>query len=108
MAKHDGYAFELDDELSEGDLVALRAVAADGHAILLYAQVELTEQTVILRQLAIYGVGTGPGDVGPARLRQLVRALMEEFDVDHIRIEEARRLTGANPNRTVRGISFRR
>jgi len=47
-----------------------------------------------------------PNDFGIAGLRKLARAAMEEFDVDCIRIEEARRTSGAG--RTVERIEFRR
>lgn len=42
------------------------------------------------------------------RLRDMARAAMEVFDVDGIRIEEARRTSGAGPGRVVRAIEFRR
>jgi hypothetical protein len=38
----------------------------------------------------------------------MAQAAMEEFDVDCIRIEEARRISGANPGRTIGSIEFRR
>jgi hypothetical protein len=38
----------------------------------------------------------------------MARAAMEVFDVDCIRIEEARRTTGAHAGRTVKTITFRR
>ncbi|HYW33535.1 MAG TPA: hypothetical protein VE872_00145 [Candidatus Bathyarchaeia archaeon] len=49
-----------------------------------------------------------PNDFGIAGLRKLARAAMEEFDVDYIRIEEARRTSGAGAGRTVERIEFRR
>ena len=103
-----GFAFVLDEELSEGDLVAAMVTTPLGKAIQLYAEVELTGRTMILRQLAVYGVNATAGELGPAMLRNLARAAMEEFDVDCIRIEETRRTSGAGAGRAVQPIEFRR
>jgi hypothetical protein len=101
-----GFTFELDEELSEGSLVAVVATASAGKVIQLYAETELVGRTVILRQFAIYAVNLTSNELGITVLRRLARAAMEEFDVDCIRIEEARRTSGAG--RTVGGIEFRR
>jgi len=103
-----GFRFELDEELSEGNLVALEVGTPTGRAIQLYAEVELIGRTGILRQIAIYAANMVPNDFGIAGLRKLARAAMEEFDVDCIRIEEARRTSGAGAGRTVERIEFRR
>lgn len=55
------FVFELDEELSEGDLVAVRATALDGKVLELWSEVELKGRTVTLRQFSIYGVGLIPG-----------------------------------------------
>jgi len=103
-----GFAFLLDEELSEGDLVAVIVTTPLGKAIQLYAEVESTGRAIILRQLAVYGVNATAGELGPAMLRNMAFAAMEEFDVDCIRIEETRRISGAGPGRAVRPIEFRR
>ncbi len=103
-----GFAFEPDKELSEGNLLALNVVVPDGRSLQVWAEVALEGRTAVLRQLAIYGRGAQPQVLGAAMLLQLAQAAMEEFDVDSIRIEEARRTSGANPNRTVKTIEIRR
>jgi hypothetical protein len=107
MTQAGGFLFVVDEELSEGDLVAVIVTTPAGRTLQLYAEVELVERTVVLRQFAIYGVNAMEGEVGPTTLRKLARAAMEEFDVDHIRIEEARRTSGANPGRALT-IEFKR
>jgi hypothetical protein len=97
-----GFVFVLDEELSEGNLVAVTATTPSGKAIRVWSEVEIKERTLILRQFFVEGA------VGWAVLRGLAYAALEAFDVDCIRIEEARRISGANPGRTVRLIEFRR
>jgi len=108
MPRRRGFAFELDEELSEGDLVAVVVTAPSGKTVQLWAEVELVGRTIILRQFAIYGVDAAAGELGWTLLRNMAHAAMEEFDVDCIRIEEARRTLGGRPGRTVRPIEFRR
>jgi hypothetical protein len=97
-----GFTFELDEELSEGNPVAMAASAPTGEVVQLYAEAELAGRTLILRQFAIYAANVTSNELGMTVLRRLARAAMEEFDVDCIRIEEARRTSGANPGRTIR------
>lgn len=108
MAGAHGFSFVVDDELSEGNLLAVIATAASGKIVQLYAEVELSGRTVVLRQFAIYGVNAAARDLGPTFLRKMADDAMEVFDVDCIRIEEARRTSGAGPGRTIRSIEFRR
>lgn len=103
-----GFAFAIVEELSEDNLVAVIATTPAGERIELYAEVELVGRTLILRQFAIYGVTVWAGGLGPTPLRALARAAMEAFDVDRIRIEEARRTSGATPGRATRPIEFSR
>lgn len=103
-----GYVFELDEELSEGDLVGITVTTPLGRTVELWAEVKLVERTAVLRQFAIYGVDLEPGRLGVAALREMAQAAMEAFDVDSIRIEEARRTSGAGSGRTVGPIEFRR
>ncbi len=103
-----GFSFELDEELSEGNLAAVIATAPAGKVLQLWAEVELIGRTVVLRQFAIYGVNATARELGPTLLRRMAHAAMEEFDVDCIRIEEARRTSGARPGRAVGTVEFRR
>jgi hypothetical protein len=108
MGEGHGFVFVLDEELSEDNLVALVVMTPSGRVVQVWSEVELVERTVILRQFAIYGVDVGAKELGPAVIRTMAQAAMEEFDVDCIRIEEARRISGANPGRTIRSVEFRR
>ena len=108
MSTARGFVFELDEELSEGTLVAVIVTTPSGKIVELWAEVELGERVIVLRQLAVYGVTATAGGLGASTLRDLVRAAMEVFDVDRIRIEDTRRVSGARAGRAVRPIEFRR
>jgi hypothetical protein len=108
MSGGHGFAFVLDEELCDGNLVAVIVTTPDAKTIQLWAEVELIERATVLRQFAIYGVNATTRELGPSVLRSMAQAAMEEFDVDCIRIEEARRTSGASPGRTIRSIAFRR
>ena len=103
-----GFGFALDEELSEDSLVAVVVTTPDGRTVQVWAEVELAGRTVILRQFAIYGVDVVRGGMGARMLRSMALAAMETFDVDCIRIEEARRTAAAAPTRVLRPIEFRR
>jgi hypothetical protein len=103
-----GFGFALDAELSEDSLVAVIVTTPAGRTVQIWAEVELAGRTAILRQFAIYGVGVGRGGLGLAMLRSMALAAMETFDVDCIRIEEARRTAPAAPTRVLRPIEFKR
>jgi len=102
------YVFELDEELSDSDLVALTVTTPLGHRIQVWSQVELNGREVLLRQFAIYGLNMASGDFGLGELRRLVDATMEAFDVDSIQIDETRRTSGAGAGRVLRPLVFRR
>lgn len=108
MSGGHGFTFVLDEELCNGDLVAAIATTPSGRTVQLWAEVELTGRTMVLRQFAIYGVDAAAGDLGWTVLRGMARAAMEDFDVDCIRIEDARRTSGAGAGRTAGTIEFRR
>ena len=108
MAEADDFVFALDEELSEDNLVAMTVTTPSGQTLQLWSEVELREGIAILRQFAIYGANTQPGEFGQALLRDLAQAAMEEFDVDLIRIEETRRAKGQGPGRAVTTLQFRR
>ncbi len=113
MSRASGYRFTLLQDLSEDSLVAIRADLPGGEAILIWAEVELDGRTAILCQPFIGGfdAATGrdmQGRLGPRGVRRLVHEAMEQFDVDCIGIEQARRISGANPGRPVKNLVFRR
>jgi hypothetical protein len=103
-----GFVFELDVELSEGNLVAMIVTTPSGQTVQIWAEVELVGRVAILRQFTIYGLNVERGEFGSKVLRDMAQAAMEEFDVDLIRIEETRRVSGAGPGRAVRPLRFRR
>jgi len=108
MRSSTGFNFELDDDLCEGNLVAVIATTPKGHAVELWAEVELVGQALILRQFAIYGIDVAAGGLGSQALVDMAQAAMEVFGVDTVRIEEARRTSGGNPGRTARTLEFHR
>ncbi|MDH3228435.1 MAG: hypothetical protein OEN55_01460 [Alphaproteobacteria bacterium] len=108
MAGANEFVFELDEEFSEGDLVAMTVTTPSGKRVHIWAAVELAGRNVILRQFSIYGVDANPGELGLVVLRDMAQAAMEVFDVDFIRIEDARRTSGAGAGRAVGPIEFRR
>jgi hypothetical protein len=103
-----GFHFVLDEELSEADLVAIVVTTPAGQRLQLWAEVELSGRTLTLRQFAIYGLTVAGGELGWIVLRRMAHAAMEAFDVDRIRVEEARRTSGAHPGRIARLVEFRR
>ena len=108
MAEAGDFVFELDEELSEDNLVAMTITAPSGQTVHVWTEVELDGRVAILRQFAIYGVNAQPGEFGQTLLRDMAQAAMEKFNVDLIRIEETRRVSGAGPGRAVRPLRFRR
>ncbi len=103
-----GFSFTLDDVNSQGDLVAVRVTTPSGRIVELFAEVAWAGRTLILRQFAISAADATANELGISALRNMARAALEEFDVDAIRIEEARRTSGANPGRTAPTVEFRR
>ena len=108
MTRSGGFTFEIDEELSEDDLVAFIVTTPSGKSVQIWTEVKLTGRTAVLHQFAIYGVDVSSGGLGGAELRQMAQAAMEAFDVDCIRIEEARRTSGTYAGRTVKSLRFRR
>jgi hypothetical protein len=108
VKENHGFGFTLDAELSEDSLVAVVVTTPTGRTVQIWAEVELAGRTAILRQFAIYGVGVGRGGVGAAMLRSMAFAAMESFDVDCIRIEEARRTGPTAQTRILRPLEFKR
>jgi hypothetical protein len=103
-----GFGFSIDEELSEDNLVAVIVTTPSGKGVRVWSEVEIVETTIVLRQFAIFGVDSSLGDLGWTVIRGMARAALECFDVDCIRVEGARRTSGANPGRNVPPIEFRR
>jgi hypothetical protein len=97
----------LDDELTDGAIATVRILMPLGE-LLVMAEAEQKERELVLRRLHIQGETLGPNDLGPARLRQLVRAVMERMDFDAIIIEGATRTSGARRGRVPRTLRFAR
>jgi hypothetical protein len=95
------FHFAILDDLSEGPNLAILATTSEGKSVQLYGEVALVGRNVVVRQFAIYGAEVTAGYLGLVALRAMVRDAMETFGVDSIRIEEARRISGANPGRTL-------
>ena len=102
------FRFEFPSTFREDNLLALRATAPGGEELVLWGEVSLGAREIVLRQMAIWGVNVGPNELGIRLLRQAARDLMEEFDVDTLRIVQARRTSGANPDRAVADVVLRR
>ena len=64
-----GFAFVLDDELCEDDLVAVVVTTPSGQVVRFWAEVEFSGTAIVLRQLAIYGLNVTRGVLGWTLLR---------------------------------------
>ena len=104
-----GFTFEIDEGLCLENMGALRITVPSGKAFGILADMRvLDDTTLVLSGLSVYGLNAAPGEIGAVVLRQAIYAAMEVFDVDCIRIEEARRHSGAGPGRAVKPIEVRR
>ena len=72
------------------------------------AEVTLDGRHLTLGGLHVYGVNVDANDLGIGGIRQIVREVMEDLNVDQITIEGAIRATGAGPGRTPRRLRFTR
>jgi hypothetical protein len=95
------FRFDILDDLSDGSSVAVSVTTPEGKGVQLYGEVILNGRHAVIRQFSIHGAEVTTGYLGLATLRAMARDAMETFDVDSIRIEEARRISGANPGRTL-------
>jgi hypothetical protein len=108
MVEARGFSFQLNASLTEDNLLVFNVRIPDGRRVDIMGEFELDAGQVTIRQFAIYGVGFAARDLGPSSLREMARAALEGFDVQTIRIDAARRTSGANPGRTTASIEFRR
>jgi hypothetical protein len=60
MVGRHGFSFAVNSELTDDKYLAIVATTPDGKILELWAEVELTGRTAILRQFAIYGANVGP------------------------------------------------
>lgn len=81
-------------------------IATPGGALTVICRVSLHDERVVPYDLHVHG--PGPGTLGPAALRAMVREVMEQFDVGTLEIRGFARTTGAAPGRTPAPLVFRR
>jgi len=94
------------EELEIDAAGAVRAVLRNGeHAVEFVADFELGDRHAVLSGLHVYGAG--PNSLGTTGLRVLIRWVMEQLDVDELRIEGATRTSGASPGRRPTPLVFR-
>jgi hypothetical protein len=86
----------LDDELTDGTVATVRITTPSGE-LLVMAEAEQNERELVLRRLDIQA------DLGPTRLRQLVRGVMERME-----FEGATRTSGARRGRVPHTLRFTR
>ena len=101
------FRFDVLDDLTDGPNVAVSVTTPEGKAVQLYGEAVLDGRNLVIRQFSIFGEKVAAGYLGVANLRAMARDAMETFDVDSIRIEEARRISGANPGRALTLTFFR-
>jgi len=89
----------------DGDVVEVEVWSGDIH-IVFVADVRLEGDTVVIAELHVEG--PGPGTAGIAILRSTARLVMEHFDVRELRVEGARRTSGAGPGRIPGPFRLRR
>lgn len=101
----DRLSFEIIGEATDDPVVTVKITTPAG-PVLVMAEAEERGRTLILRRLHVQG--GAPNDIGPANIRVIARAAMEEMDYDALEIEGAARTTGAHPGRRPRPIRFTR
>ena len=103
----DDIEIELEDELTDGQVVTARITTPAG-VLLVMAEVEQQGRELLLDRLHIHGETLRPNELGPHRLRQIAHALIEWMDVDAIIIKGATRTSGANRDNFPRSLRFTR
>ena len=89
----------------DGDTVEASIPSPVGPLIVI-CRVALQDGRLVLYDLHVHG--PGPGALGPAALRRIVREVMEQFDVRMLEIRGFARTTGAVPGRIPGALVFRR
>jgi hypothetical protein len=98
---------EIIREQSDENIVVARVVTSFG-TILVMAEVELEDRSLILSGVHVQGDDVKANEIGVSGLRHMIQEAMEELGVDEIVIVGAVRSTGANPGRTPRPLRFTR
>jgi hypothetical protein len=96
-------------DVSEGPVVIVSIEIAEG-CLEVMAEIETDEKRRVItaKGLHLHGAGFDANGLGPIRLRQIARAMLEELDYDECRIEGGVRTTGANPGRRPKPVRFTR
>lgn len=101
------FSLTVVEDQSEGDILTLRLMTPSGR-LDVQAEAHLDQRTLTLARFNIEGVNIGVNQVGPGGLRRLAQLAMEVFDVDCLRIDPARRTSGAGRFRYSAPLTFRR
>lgn len=89
----------------DGDTIEA-SIPSPAGPLTVICRVSLQNGRLVLYDLHVHG--PGPGALGPAALRTLVREAMEQFDVRTLEIRGFARTTGAAPGRVPEPLVFRR
>jgi hypothetical protein len=103
----DEIQIELEDELTDGQIVTARITTPAG-ALLVMAEVEQQGRELLLDRLHMHGETLRPNQLGPHRLRQIANALIEWMDLDAVIIKGATRTSGARRDNFPRPLRFTR
>jgi hypothetical protein len=103
----DDIQIELEDELTDGQVITARIITPAG-ALLVMAEVEQRGRELLLDRLHMHGETLRPNELGPHRLRQLAHALIEWMDLDAVIIQGATRTSGAHRGSLPRPLRFTR
>jgi hypothetical protein len=91
--------------VQEAEVVELEVTTPDAR-LTVVTDLRLDGESVVLYDFHIDGPGAGT--LGVAKLREIVRALMEAYDVPLLEIHGYRRSTGAAPGRWPSVLRFTR
>jgi hypothetical protein len=100
-------AIEIIREQSDENIVVARVATTVG-TILVMAEVELADRSLILSGVHVQGDDVKANEIGISGLRRIIQEAMEELGVDEIVIVGAVRTTGASPGRAPRPLRFTR
>ncbi len=96
MWRPDDILIIVDDALTD-DPVLTAEIGTPMGRLKVMAEVSMGYRVMTLHGLHLHGLGIAPNRFGPAALRKLADAVMEEFECDEIVVEGAVRTSGANP-----------
>ena len=94
---------------SEDPVVIVSIEIAEGYLeVMDEIEIDENRRMITATDLHLHGVGFDANGLGPIRLRQIARAMLEELDYDECRIEGGVRTTGASPGRRPKPVRFAR